>query len=183
MIYKKKLIYYNKLMIEKMMFIRLLTTLLLFLTQNNLPLTAISLLLLDIVDSNFRIQNNKLLFTTTPITKDFIDDTITYQRYDKVIDLYQYLFALSLVYDKIPNGWNDYIVYALVWRMIGVFLLLITNNRKIIVPFVDIIKEILFLSVFIQPTLTNLTYIIVLKILLVEIPIHLFEISFANLFK
>jgi hypothetical protein len=181
MIYKKKLIYYNKLMIEKMMFIRLLTTLILFLTQNNLPLTAIALLLLDAVDSNFRIQNNRLIFTTTPISKEY--DTNTYQKYDKVIDLYQYLFALSLVYDKIPNGWNDYIVYALVWRMIGVSLFLITDNRKIIVPFVDIIKEILFLSIFIQPTLTNLTYIILLKILLVEIPIHLFGISFANLFK
>jgi hypothetical protein len=162
-------------------YIRILSTILLYFGRNNILVMVILLLLLDMLDTRLIYKNNKLKFTILPAALKMDDELYNkYDYYDKYIDFFQYTVALILVYKIIPKNWKLIIIFFYLWRLIGLILHLFIENKIIIIIFFDLIKELLFFSIFIKLSTINLIIIIILKLLIVEIPHHMFK---NNLYK
>jgi hypothetical protein len=162
-------------------YIRIFLTFLLFFGRNNLILMVILLIFLDMIDTRFIYKNNKLEFTILPSPLKMNDEVYKkYDYYDKLVDFFQYTIALILVYKIIPKNWRIIILFFYLWRLIGLILFLLIGNKRILVIFFDLIKELLFLSIFINFSIKNLIIIIILKLLIIEIPLHLFKNNLYN---
>lgn len=133
------------------------------------------------IDTRFIYKDNKLEFTILPSPLKMTDEIYKkYEYYDKLVDFFQYTIALILVYKIIPNNWRIIILFFYLWRLIGLIIYYYINKNFVFVIFLDLIKELLFFSVFIKFSTINLIIIIILKSILVEIPHHMFK---NNLYK
>jgi uncharacterized membrane protein YjjP (DUF1212 family) len=142
---------------------------------------VILLIFLDMIDTRFIYKDNKLEFTILPSPLKMTDEIYKkYEYYDKLVDFFQYTIALILVYKIIPNNWRIIILFFYLWRLIGLIIYYYINKNFVFVIFLDLIKELLFFSVFIKFSTINLIIIIILKSILVEIPHHMFK---NNLYK
>ena len=114
--------------------------------KNLLLLLVVKLILLDAIDSIptlYYQANDKTCWNPCTLTN-------FYQNWDKIIDLFSYLYIFILL------DYDMYLLILIIWRFFGVFLLYRTNNRKWLVPFFDFVKEYLLYLYFFG---TNYKYI------------------------
>ncbi len=144
------------------LFLRFILTPLLFLTKNNIVLTIIMLVFLDIVDCNPIILK---LFTNEYKGQGCSYDE-NYQLLDKSIDIFQYIFAIILLQNILPKNIFNISLAFLLYRIIGMIIYLLNKNNKIFIIFIDFIKEYLTLFIlFGEPSSYILFGSIVLKII------------------
>jgi hypothetical protein len=133
--------------LDKLALLRLCMTPLLFLTRGSLWMTALALLLIDIVDCPNFLYRGALHCT----------GNATYQLRDKVTDVAQYAAAVAVLSwpgagGGVPASAARTLTALLAWRAVGVALLMVLGDTRVLVPFVDAVKEVMLLYGLVSST-------------------------------
>ena len=102
----------------------------------------IFLLFLDCLDNLCYYNIDFLIDVKNILTKKKLGTNISYQKYDKVIDIFSYLLLFIFEID-------NYLKFLILYRLIGVILYIQTHNGKALIIFFDFVKEyLLYISIF-----------------------------------
>ena len=108
------------------------------------PLIKITLIFLsDLIDSEFY----RWKYPNITLSADN-----TYERFDKINDLFGYVLAYYLILHSNIMSLKErqLLSIALVYRLIGTVVVFYTGNQSYYVPFVDMFKELFFLFLYVK---------------------------------
>jgi hypothetical protein len=104
---------------------------------------------------------------------DFVDSIVTpsiktswfkpctnlhyYQINDKISDLVTYLLLFTLLFTLVD--YDHYLLIFILWRFIGVYLFRKTQNRNWLVPFLDFVKSIYCIFIYLDETIITYFYV------------------------
>jgi hypothetical protein len=168
--------------------IRIILNLIIFKISNNILIHYILLFIIDTVDNaipqliaiyylikkkeiNLSLLYNILLKPLIIIS----DENVKYYRYvDKLADIISYILFLNILpLDINKNFYNNVILF----RIIGMFILYITENNNTLIYFPDLFKEFIGYNLFINKNPSNYIFIIiyVLKIIFEYFKLYIIE--------
>lgn len=127
--------------------LRVAATPLLFATSNNILNTVLMLIFLDIIDCNPIVVK---LFDAK-YKAEGCSGNPTYQILDKVLDIFQYLVAASLLRPILPKSIFNVTLLLILYRILGIGVYLYTGNNRVFELFIDFIKEYLALYALAGP--------------------------------
>lgn len=119
--------------------IRLLLTPILWIARNSCLHMAVVLLIVDLIDCKklwYKLLWNETAVCTTELR---------YQILDKISDLFQYTIAIVLlsIHSTITKDFTRLLYTFVAWRAIGVVCFILEADTRYLVPFADVIKELL----------------------------------------
>lgn len=144
----------------------LITCFVLFFTNVNLFIKIIIIILIDNLDSEIP----KILLDEWICT--ICGNNLYYQRLDKIIDSICYIILLYYIISiKIfSNHINKFLIFLLIFRLIGVTLFLSNNDRKFLFYFPNFFLEISFIySLINYYNLYNIENILIILVIIYKI--------------
>lgn len=146
----------------------LITIFVLFFTNINLFMKIILIIFSDTLDSDIP----KFLFNKWICTKSSKCNNLYYQRLDKIIDSICYIILLYYIIsiNIFSNDINKFLIFLLIFRLIGVILFLFNNNRKFLFYFPNFFLEIsLAYSLINYYDLYNIENIIIIIVIIYKV--------------
>lgn len=138
----------------------------------NIPI-FIKIILISICDK-LDCSSDSIPFTGPLFTKNIdICKTLFYQKSDKITDTICYTLLLNYILNKggLSKNYNYFIILLFLYRLVGVYLFLIKNNRKYLFYFPNFFLEICLglMIICYFPILKNFKEMIILIIIVFKI--------------
>ena len=146
----------------------ILTIIILFALNIPIFIKIILISICDKLDCSSIPPKGPLITKNTDICK-----TLFYEKSDKITDTICYTLLLIYILDKggLSKNYNYFIILLFLYRLVGVYLFLIKNNRKYLFYFPNFFLEICLglMIICYFPILKNLKVIIILFIIISKI--------------
>jgi hypothetical protein len=124
--------------------------------------TVLLIMILDKLDEHIDVTNKGIEFSVAPYPKAIKDPKKKeeYEYYENITDISHYAIALYFIREEIKGPWEFLIYGVFIYRVVGVGLFTIFNQKWILDVFGDVFQEMLLSASFLSKAWANIWFVV-----------------------